>query len=279
MKKKYFPPRSCLLLYLPQAHMAKRSREDENPDLFARSQTRRRLNADLALGPEVERPRSLPLPDIVPQPIISNVVSTFKSSDGTHKLNLLRFSQVYGFEFQPSRFAACSIRIRDVNSHARSTALAFTSGKFVITGCRSEQESLLCSRRYIYMLNRLGERLSFRQFVTQNIVSAVNVNHPLQLHLMQRDNTCEMAWEQRKFPGLVWRDQRSKLVLLCFRSGRIVITGAKSKRQIDNEWPRLFKIIWNYIDTDKNATKCSRDYATQLRRDQELTPFEATSLF
>ncbi|MAY91207.1 MAG: hypothetical protein CMN00_08580 [Rickettsiales bacterium] len=259
--------------------MTKRLRENENPDLFARSQTKKRRSISTVPEDGADTSTSLPLPEKMPQPIISNVVSTFKSSNGERKLNLLRFSQVYGFEFQPSRFAACSIRIRDVKSQARSTALAFTSGKFVITGCRSEQESLLCSRRYIYMLNRLGEKLSFRGFVTQNIVSSVNIGHPLQLHLMQRDNTCEMAWEQRKFPGLVWRDQQSKLVLLCFRSGRIVITGAKSRKQIDLQWPRLFKIIWAYIDTEESATKCSRDYAAKLRRDEERQPFELESMF
>ncbi len=129
------------------------------------------------------------------------------------------------------------------------------------------------------MLNRLGEKLSFKSFKTQNIVSAVNINVPLQLHLMQRDNTCEMAWEQRKFPGLVWRDQKSKLVLLCFRSGRVVITGAKSRQQIDSEWGRLFKIIWTYVDLKKDATKCSREYSAALRREEERQPFEAASLF
>lgn len=156
----------------------------------------------------------------------------------------------------------------------------FTRVRFVITGCRSERESLLCSRRYIYLLNRLGdERLSFKGFTTQNIVSSVNVGLPLKLQEMQQDNTAEMAWENRKFPGLVWRDQKSKLVLLCFRSGRIVITGAKSRRQIDREWERLFHIVWNYVDQGPNATKCSRDYANMLRREEERQPFELTSLF
>jgi len=150
--------------------MAKRPREDTEQETNTRQPKLR--NKEEAAEEPLDGAAAgggslLPVPDEMPTPVISNVVSTFKSSDGTKKLDLLRFSQVYGFEFQPSRFAACSIRIRDVNSRARSTALAFTSGKFVITGCRSEQESLLCSRRYIHMLNRLGEKLSFRSFITQ----------------------------------------------------------------------------------------------------------------
>ncbi len=83
------------------------------------------------------------------------------------KLDLLKYSQEYGFEFQPSRFAACSIRLRSKNEACRSTALAFTSGKFVITGARSEMDSLLAARSYVGLLNRLGERLSFLNFSIQ----------------------------------------------------------------------------------------------------------------
>lgn len=61
----------------------------------------------------------------VPPPRINNVVATFKCGK---ELNLLRYSQHYGFEFQPSRFAATSLRLRS-HGPSRSTALAFTSGK------------------------------------------------------------------------------------------------------------------------------------------------------
>ena len=144
-------------------------------------------------------------------------------------------------QFQPSRFAACSIRIRSEGSEGqcRSTALAFTSGKFVVTGARSEEESLLASRKYIAMLNRLGdERLSFINFNIQNIVSSVDFGKPLKLHEIV-ESTASCSWEQRKFPGLVMRDTQSKLVVLVFRSGRCVITGSKSRRQLLREWVRF----------------------------------------
>lgn len=59
----------------------------------------------------------------LPMPRISNVVSTFTCNT---KLDLLKISQRHGLEFQPSRFAACSVRLAGDD---RSTALAFTSGK------------------------------------------------------------------------------------------------------------------------------------------------------
>jgi transcription initiation factor TFIID TATA-box-binding protein len=234
---------------------------------------------------------------VCPQPKISNVVATFNCGK---TLDLLKFAQLHGFEFQPSRFAACSIRIRS-EGHCRSTALAFTSGKFVVTGARSEQESLLSSRKYIAMLNRLGERLSFQDFSIQNIVSSVDFGHPLKLHeIVQHTDSC--SWEQRKFPGLVMRDEQSKLVVLIFRSGRCVITGSKSRRQLEREWvsraralpscfsysahthpghlaqPRLYAKIAKFVDYE-NTDKCSRAYAARLRRENEQQPFDLTPMF
>ena len=209
----------------------------------------------------------------VPSPRISNVVATFTCGK---QLDLLRFAQQYSFEFQPSRFAACAIRIK--NSFSRSTALAFSSGKFVVTGCRSESESLLASRKYIGLLNRLGERLSFIKFRVQNIVSSVDLGRPLLLHKLVKKYTDQVSWENRKFPGAILRDPKSKLVVLVFRSGKCVITGAKSRRQLVREWPALFRKIEEFIDYE-NDSKCSREYAIGLRREAERQPFDGGSIF
>ncbi len=212
----------------------------------------------------------------IPQPVISNVVSTFRCGK---MLNLRRFSQAYAFEFQPSRFAAASIRRREREGF-RSTALAFTSGKFVITGCRSPSEALLASRKYIGMLNRLGdERLSFIDFNIQNIVSSVDMGCPLMIQEMLRDRTDTCSWERRKFPGLVFRDRVSKLVLLVFRSGKLVLTGAKSKKQIMREWPRLYDLIKKYRDLNPEATKCSREYAETLKREEQKKHLEEMIIY
>lgn len=133
-------------------------------------------------------------------------------------------------------------------------------------------DSLLAARKYVALLNRLGERLSFTNFSVQNIVSSFDFGKPLLLHKII-ENTDSCSWENRKFPGLVMRDKESKLVVLIFRSGRCVITGSKSKRQLLREWPRLYAKIYKYIDYD-NDSKCSRTYAAQLRRDEERMPFD-----
>jgi transcription initiation factor TFIID TATA-box-binding protein len=55
-------------------------------------------------------------------------------------------------EYNPKRFAAVIIRIRD----PKTTALIFNSGKMVITGAKSEEQSNIAAKRYAKMIKEVG---------------------------------------------------------------------------------------------------------------------------
>lgn len=148
----------------------------------------------------------------------------------------------------------------------------------MITGCTSETTSLLASREYVHLLCSLGERVSFCNYKVQNIVSSIDLGAPIDLARFQNERTRSTSWESRKFPGLVYRHE-SGLVSLCFRSGKLVLTGAKSKRSMMENWPKVHAVVSQYIDYTPNATKCSREYSKQLRRKEEEEPFVGGDLF
>ena len=150
--------------------------------------------------------------------------------------------------------------------------------RFVITGCTSEWGSLLASREYVHLLCTLGERINFFNYKVQNIVSSVDMGFPLDLKTFESEMTALTSWESRKFPGLVFRHP-SGLVALCFRSGKLVLTGAKSRKSLMKNWPLVHAVVVKYIDKTPDATKCSREYSKQLRREEEKQPFVAGSLF
>lgn len=52
----------------------------------------------------------------------------------------------------PKRFAAVIMRIRE----PKTTALIFASGKMVVTGAKSEDDSKLASRKYARIIQKLG---------------------------------------------------------------------------------------------------------------------------
>ena len=69
------------------------------------------------------------------------------------------------------------MRIRD----PKTTALIFASGKMVVTGAKSEDDSRLASRKYARIIQKLGFDAKFSEFKIQNIVGRCDVKFPIRL--------------------------------------------------------------------------------------------------
>jgi transcription initiation factor TFIID TATA-box-binding protein len=69
------------------------------------------------------------------------------------------------------------MRIRD----PKTTALIFASGKMVVTGAKSEDDSKLASRKYARIIQKLGFQAKFTDFKIQNIVGSCDVKFPIRL--------------------------------------------------------------------------------------------------
>lgn len=192
---------------------------------------------------------------------LQNVVATFNL--GVDHLDLRAIALEKPFiEYNPQKFAAATLRIRE----PRTTALAFASGNMVCTGAKTELESRLAGRKYVRLLQKHGIPVSFRTFKIQNIVASAEVPHTLKLLELSRSYGPYVSYEPDLFPGLVFRTTEPKLVFLLFRSGKIVITGAKSRREIEQTFKMLFYgIIVKYIDWEDD-TQSSSDYRAKMRR-------------
>lgn len=69
------------------------------------------------------------------------------------------------------------MRIRE----PKTTALIFASGKMVVTGAKSEDDSRLASRKYARIIQKLGFDSQFSEFKIQNIVGSCDVRFPIRL--------------------------------------------------------------------------------------------------
>ena len=69
------------------------------------------------------------------------------------------------------------MRIRD----PKTTALIFASGKMVVTGAKSEEQSKLAARKYARIIQKLGFQAKFTDFKIQNIVGSCDVKFPVRL--------------------------------------------------------------------------------------------------
>jgi transcription initiation factor TFIID TATA-box-binding protein len=146
-------------------------------------------------------------------------------------------------EYNPSRFAAVIMRIRD----PKTTALIFSSGKMVCTGAKSEGESRLAARKYCRIIQKLGyTNARWTDFTIQNIVGSCDVGFPVKLEQLAKDHSNFCSYEPELFPGLIYRMVEPKIVLLIFVSGKIVLTGAKIHADINRAFNNIYPVLRSY---------------------------------
>lgn len=194
---------------------------------------------------------------------IQNCVATF--SLGLTQLNLRDIAQKLAFcDFNPPKFAAMTIRIRE----PKTTALTFSSGNMVCTGSKNIDESLFACRKYTRLLQNHGIKVCFKDFHIQNIVASVGVPYPLKLNQLAEDHGPYVSYEPTLFPGAVLRVENPKVVFLIFRSGKVVITGAKDIEQIKNAFLCVYEpFIHKYRDTeDLNLSSSTYRLTSKKRR-------------
>lgn len=80
-------------------------------------------------------------------------------------------------EYNPKRFSAVIMRIRD----PKSTALIFASGKMVVTGNKSEDDARLAARKFTRIILKLGFAAKFLDYKLHNVVASCDVRFPISL--------------------------------------------------------------------------------------------------
>jgi transcription initiation factor TFIID TATA-box-binding protein len=60
-----------------------------------------------------------------------------------------------------------------------------------------------------------------------------------------------LQYEPELFPGLIYRMKQPKIVLLIFVSGKIVLTGAKYRKEIYAAFENMFPVLTEYRKTQQ----------------------------
>lgn len=177
------------------------------------------------------------------QPTLQNIVSTVNLGCNLELKKIALYAR--NAEYNPKRFAAVIMRIRS----PRTTALIFSSGKMVCTGAKSEDDSRLAARKYARIIQKLGFPAKFMDFKIQNIVGSIDVGFCLRLECFHTCHSQFCSYEPELFPGLIYRLHEPKVVLLIFVSGKVVITGAKLRVEINEAFEKIYPILKNFKKT------------------------------
>lgn len=186
----------------------------------------------------------------VPVALIHNIVATTQVWCSVLPIDLQAIADVLpNSYYDRAKFAAITIRMREPTC----TALLFTSGKLVLTGCRGWNECLCASMLLVRMLRRYNPGVDFRvaDNTIQNIVAHVGLalrdGQRLDLDRLYEAHCVKCTYQPQLFPGLIYRPDNSPIVLICFFSGNIVVTGGKCTLDIERGWQKLWPLVRGFV--------------------------------
>ena len=92
---------------------------------------------------------------------------------------------------------------------------------------------------------KLKKRVNL-SFKVENIVASANLQVELDLFniAMKVDN---VEYEPEQFPGAIMRLKELGTTLLLFKNGKVICSGAKSEKQIEQSMKRAVELLRNYM--------------------------------
>jgi transcription initiation factor TFIID TATA-box-binding protein len=168
---------------------------------------------------------------------VENVVA---SATLNQKVDLNAVVKGYpGVEYKPEQFPGLVFRLK----RPKTATLIFNSGKMVCTGAKSEKEARRAVMKVVKELKKGGIIIiSKPEMKIQNIVASANLGGMIDLEKAAYTLGRTM-YEPEQFPGLIYRMEEPKVVILLFASGKLVCTGAKQEGDVYVAVDRLHVLL------------------------------------
>ena len=144
-----------------------------------------------------------------------------------------------GVEYRPEQFPGLVFRLK----RPKTATLIFNSGKMVCTGAKSEKESKRAVMKVVRELKKSGIIIIGKpELKIQNIVASANLAGLIDLERSAYTLRRTM-YEPEQFPGLIYRVDAPKVVILLFASGKLVCTGAKKEEDVYEAVTKLHETL------------------------------------
>ena len=147
-----------------------------------------------------------------------------------------------GARYDPEVFPGIAYKSED----PPASFLIFASGKMNCVGAKGMRDAKQAIAKLTRKLKRIGAKIRGPPKVqVQNIVASFDFFREFDLERIARsfENT---EYEPEVFPGLVFRLEDPKVVVLLFVSGKGVCAGAKSMKEIRRAADTVLKLLKDY---------------------------------
>ncbi|MCD6444249.1 TATA-box-binding protein [Candidatus Bathyarchaeota archaeon] len=176
------------------------------------------------------------MPKVKPIIQIENVVASVTLNQTLDLMSIVKALPDM-VEYEPEQFPGLVFRLKK----PKTATLIFNSGKMVCTGAKSEELAKRAVRKVIRELKRGGIVIIGKpEIKIQNIVASANMGGRIDLERAVF-TLGKTMYEPEQFPGLIYRMDDPKVVILLFASGKLVCTGAKKEEEVKRAVYKLQK--------------------------------------
>jgi len=166
---------------------------------------------------------------------IENVVSSATLNQNIDLNAVVKGNQLV--EYRPEKFPGLVFRLKK----PKTAILIFSTGKMVCTGAKSEKESKKAVIKVVKELKKSGIIIIGKpEIKVVNIVASANLLGRIELEDCAY-SLGKTMYEPEQFPGLIYRMDEPKVVILLFASGKLVCTGATKEEDVYEAVIKLHK--------------------------------------
>ena len=168
---------------------------------------------------------------------IQNVVATASLDQ---KIDLISIMKTFvNVEYISKAFPGLVFKLK----RPKTTTLIFGNGKMVCTGAKSEKIARSAVMKVVRELKKEGFIIRKEPKIDiVNLLGTADVGELVELELAS-DVLAYVMYEPEQFPGLIYRMKEPRVVILIFRSGKLVLTGGKSEDQVHEAIEKMVSIL------------------------------------
>jgi len=165
-------------------------------------------------------------------------------------------------KFNPTRFAAMRVTIF-TPGQPPTVALMFANGNVVHTGGRTEWHTRSDAWSFCQTLSKMGIPARVHDYRIRNIVSSFHFGHPVNCFELKAKLKARVTFNPREIQcAFIRHPDRNKEVELVFLTGGTVITGIKTREQIEIAFRQVYEygesVSHGYGEEDKTSYRFSQ---------------------
>lgn len=175
------------------------------------------------------------------------VVNVIATADLQQKINLKEIKEFRDIVYDDKVYRGMAAYFK--TSLMQGRVSIFSSGKMISVGTRSEKRAFSeLERAKGFLVDQGIIKPTKLRPIVNNIVAKANMNKDIDLEGLSQST--KMMYEPEQFPGGILKIQEPLMAtFLIFASGKVVVTGIKKMKQVEQAIQKLTAILEDYMSS------------------------------